>query len=456
MERLRRKSKSELKERVLQFGEGNFLRGFADWMIDRLNNECDWGGGVVVVQPLPVGRIDNLNEQDGLYGLCLRGRVNGRPEEDISIIKSIVRGINPYKDFDKYMECAKNPDLRFIISNTTEAGIEYKENQSENDFAGITFPARLAIFLKARFESGLGGFIFLPCELIDSNGDALKECILKYARDWHYGSGFCEWLEKENYFANTLVDRIVTGYPSDEAGEIQKRLGYTDTMLDTAEIYHLWVIQGNKEIAAEIPFHKTGLNVLWKEDIKPYKKRKVRILNGAHTMTVPAALSAGFETVGEVMHDDTMLDFIKKGVFDEIIPTLDLPENELIEFADDVLQRFDNPFIKHYLTSIALNSVSKFRVRVLPSITEYIRIYDKEPKILVFSLSAMIDFYKTSPQVNDDESVAEFMKNASVSDILKKEEYWGTDLSFLKNSVERYIDMIKEKGIKKAIEITIG
>ncbi len=451
MERLKRNVPCTLTERVLQFGEGNFLRGFADWMIDKLNKENGGDYGVVLVQPIDKGLVDTINEQDGLYSLYLRGLQNGERVEETRVVECITRGINPFKDTNDFFECAKNPDLRFIISNTTEAGIEYKPNQSADDFADATFPGRLAMFMKRRFDSGLPGFILFPCELIDKNGDNLKECILKYSRDWRYGADFERWLNEENHFTNTLVDRIVTGYPRDTAKEMEDNFGYLDSVIDTAEIFHLWVIEGDKALADEIPFHKIGLNVLWTDDVTPYKKRKVRILNGAHTMMVPAAYLAGLETVGEAMEDELVFKYMNQGLFEEIIPTLDLPKDELERFANDVTERFRNPFIKHYLLSIALNSVSKFKVRVLPSLTQYVKKYGEEPKKLVFSLAALIAFYRTDA-ANDDASVKEFMKTSPPAEILAKTEYWGEDLSYLLPSVEKHLSKIDKDGIRAAME----
>ena len=455
MERLKRKEKCQLTEKFLQFGEGNFLRGFVDWMIDRLNKEADFDGGVVVVQPLAQGLIPMINEQDGLYTLYLRGLQDGQKVEETRVVDCITRGINPFENTDEFFECASNPELRYIISNTTEAGIEYKPNKNPDDFAGLTFPGRLTLFMKRRFDNKLPGFLLLPCELIDKNGDELKACVLKYAKDFGYGDDFIKWVEEENYFTNTLVDRIVTGYPRDTASEMEKEYGYLDNIIDTAEIFHLWVIQGDKKYAEELPFDKIGLNVLWTDDVTPYKKRKVRILNGAHTMMVLAAHLAGLETVKEAMDDELVFNFMKTGVFDEIIPTLDLPKDELIQFANDVIERFQNPFIKHYLLSIALNSVSKYQVRVLPSVLEYIKENNKEPKCLVFSLAALIAFYRTDA-ANDNPDVMEFMKTASVDDILSKEEYWGTDLSMLKDSINGYLKSIEEKGIRAAMEEVVN
>lgn len=455
MERLKRTSPCNLTEKVMQFGEGNFLRGFVDWMIDRLNKEADWNGGVVLVQPLPQGLCDMINEQDGLYDLYLRGLQNGERVEETRVVECVTRCINPFADTDAYFEMAKNPELRFIVSNTTEAGIEYRAGDSADDFAATTFPGRLAMFMKKRFDLGLPGFVLLPCELIDKNGDCLKECILKYAADWGYGDEFVKWVNEENHFTNTLVDRIVTGYPRETAKQMEESFGHLDNVIDTAEIFHLWVIEGDKKYAEEIPFHKYGMNVLWTDDVTPYKKRKVRILNGAHTMMVLAARLAGLETVGEAMEDELVYKFMHKGIFEEIIPTLDLPKDELTQFANDVIERFKNPFIKHYLLSIALNSVSKFKVRDLPSLLGYIEEYGKEPNCLVFSLAALIKFYK-GDEANDDAQVMEFMKNASVAEILASTDCWGQDLTSLLPSVEKYCDMIDTMGIREAMKTVIA
>ena len=450
MENLKRKEKCGLTEKVMQFGEGNFLRGFADWMIDRLNKEADWNGGVVVVQPLPGGMCEKLSEQDGLYHLHLRGLQDGEKTEELRKVECISRCINPYENLEEFFECAKNPDLRFIISNTTEAGIEYKPGDDGSDFANSTYPGRLTMFLKKRFDAGLGGFILLPCELIDNNGKELKKCVLKYAEDFGYGSAFTDWVNSECHFTSTLVDRIVTGYPASEIEEYHKKLGVIDNMVDTAEIFHLWVIEGDKSLAEEIPFHKYGMNVLWTDDVTPYKKRKVRILNGAHTMMVTPAMLAGVETVGEAMEDGQIFEYIRKGLFEEIIPTLELPKDELISFAEAVLDRFRNPFIRHYLKSIALNSVSKYKVRVLPSLLEYRRVNGDLPVCLVASMAALIYYYKTG-EPNDDAQVIEKIRNSSCEEILDDKSLWDEDLSFMTEETEKLMNGIEKDGMRKVL-----
>ena len=415
-----------MKEKIIQFGEGGFLRGFADWMLQIVNENTDFGGKVVVVQPIEKGMCDVLSAQNCEYTHICRG-VEGVETKKINVIS---RCVKPYDDFDGYLKLAENPDFRFIISNTTEAGICFEDNDKITDRPAKTFPAKLTQLLKKRFDSKLNGFVFLPCELIDKNGENLKKCVLQYADLWDLGADFKAWIENENIFCNTLVDRINTGYPKDED------TGIDDKMLNTSEYFHLWVIEGYNYLFSEIPFDKCGLNVILTDELSKYRTRKVRILNGAHTSLVPYALLSGFDTVKSCMDDERMLSHIKKCVYDEIIPTLDLPRDELLDYADNVLKRFANPYIKHFLSSIALNSVSKFKVRVLPSITEYIKRFDKMPETLIFSFAKLIEFYRTD-MTNDDKDVTEFMKTSSLDEILSNEKLWGQDLSILKPEIEK-------------------
>lgn len=452
MEQLKRKDIKYHTERVLQFGEGNFLRGFVDWMFDKMNKECGKDFGIVVVQPLPSGRIEYLNKQEGIYTLYTRGYLNGIPSEETRIIDCITRGIDPYKNRGEYLKCAENPNLRYIISNTTEAGIEYR--REAEDFDAVTFPGRLTIFLKARFDAKLPGFLILPCELIDNNADMLKKYILAYARDWNYGEDFIRWVNEENVFMNTLVDRIVTGAPKDGMDDVYKKLGYIDEMYDSAEMFHLWVIEGDKKYSSELPFEKAGLNVVWTDDVTPYKKRKVRILNGAHTMLVSAALLMGEKTVRESMNNELLLKYVTKGVYEEIIPAAvseKMPQQELKSFADNVIERFKNPFIDHYLESIALNSVSKYSVRDLPSVKDYYNKFGKLPECTVFALAALIMLYKSGKSFDSAENV-NIIDKSSVDEILSNISLWGEDLSFLKEEVKKYIAISERNGIAEGIK----
>ncbi len=425
-------SKPERCEKVIQFGEGGFLRGFVDWIIQITDEVTDFNAGVVVVQPIEKGMCKMLEAQNCVYTHVMRGIKNGVPTVEKKKIDCISRTVNPFEDFEAYLKLAENPDFRFVVSNTTESGIEFKHTDTIEAAPNVSFPAKLTLLLKKRFDLKLEGFIFLPCELIDKNGYNLKNCILKYADLWNLGEDFKEYVEEKNIFCNTLVDRIVTGYPRDEKIDV----GYEDNMLNTSEIFHLWVIEGPQCIVKEFPFDKTGLNIIVTDNLERYRTRKVRILNGAHTSMIPYALLAGIETVGDCMEDEKMSAFVKKCVYDEIIPTLDLPEDELFDYADNVFERFRNPYIRHLCSSIALNSVSKFKVRVLPSILEYIKRKNQMPDTLLTSFAKLIEFYKTD-MTNDAADVTEFMKNSDVKTILSNKDLWDEDLSFLAEEVTR-------------------
>ena len=416
-------------ERVIQFGEGGFLRGFVDWMLQKVNESSDFNGSVVVVQPIEQGMCDMLSAQNCVYTHVIRG-VEG---VDTTVVDVISRCVKPYEDFGAYLALAENPDFRFVVSNTTESGIVFSDEDKITDAPPKTFPAKVTLLLKRRFELGLGGFIFLPCELIDRNGDNLKRCILKYADLWALGEDFKTWVENENVFTNTLVDRINTGFPRGE----DLGLGYEDNMLNTSEFFHLWVIETEHDLEAEIPFASAGLNVIVTRDkLEMYRTRKVRILNGAHTSLVPYAMLEGFDTVKSCIDDERMCAHLRRCVFDEICPTLDLPKDELLAYANSVVERFGNPYIKHYLSAISLNSVSKFKVRVLPSILEYIKRYGKMPETLIFAFAKLIEFYKTDmPQ--DAPEVIEFMKSHNTREILANVDFWGQDLSFLAEEIEK-------------------
>lgn len=437
-----------MKETIIQFGEGNFLRGFADYFIHKLNEKGLYSGKAVIVQPIAKGLCGKINEQNGVYNLFLRGIENSKEVNEHTEIHSISRAINPYEDFEAFLELAKNEDFRFIISNTTEAGIAYDPDCRVSDAPPASFPAKLTLLLYERFKAMLPGFIILACELIDNNGKELQKCVLKYIQQWQLGEDFFEWVISENKFCNTLVDRIVTGYPKDEAETLCREIGWNDQLLDTAEIFHLWVIEGDFE--DELPLCKAGFNVVWTNDVSPYKKRKVRVLNGAHTSMVFPALLCGVESVGDCLKDEQINSFLRECIFKYIIPMLGESE-ENISFANSVLERFENPYICHQLKSIALNSVSKFSVRVLPTAFDYKNAYGEYPRPIALSLAALIEYYKNN-DISDDEYAVDFINNNTVSDILANTQLWGTDLSPMLESVAEGTALIQQKGIREAMK----
>ena len=433
-----------MKETVIQFGEGNFLRGFFDYFLHKMNEKGLYEGKAVVIQPRAGGKCALLNEQECKYNLYLRGIKDGEIVKEHTFVESISRCVDPYVNFEDYIALADNPDFRFIVSNTTEAGIEFVDTCKFDDKPALSFPGKLTQLLYRRYKNGLNGFIILSCELIDNNGVELKKCVLKYARLWNLEADFVAWLENENHFVNTLVDRIVTGYPNDETKDAHPY----DKFLDTAEIFHLWVIEGNFE--DEFPLKKAGFNVVWTDDAKPYKKIKVRILNGAHTSLVAGALLSGIETVGEAMNDGVASAFLNKCMKEEILPTIGENE-ESIAFANAVFDRFRNPFIAHKWRSIALNSVSKFSVRVLPTLLEYKEKNGKAPKGLTLALANLIYFYKNDTP-DDNADVVATMKNDSIKDILANASLWATDLSDLTDMVAEYYNKIDIIGAKETMK----
>ncbi len=433
-----------MRETIIQFGEGNFLRGFFDYFLDVLNKKGLYDGKAVVIQPREGGKCALLNAQDCKYNLYLRGIENSEVKQEHNLIESISRGIDPYKNYEEYISLADNPDFRFIVSNTTEAGIAFDPGCNFIDKPCKSFPGKLTQLLYKRYKNGMEGFIFLPCELIDNNGDALKKCITKYADHWNLEKGFVDWLENSNTFANTLVDRIVTGYPDDDT--VKKHPD--DKFLDTAELFHLWVIEGDFE--SELPLKKAGFNVIWTDNAKPYKKIKVRILNGAHTSLVAGALLSGIGTVGEAMSDETTLNFLTKCVNEEILTTIG-DNDESRAFANSVFDRFMNPFIHHKWRSIALNSASKFAVRDLPTILEYRENNGEYPKCLTMSLAMLIYFYKNDVP-EDSAEIKEIIKKESISQILRNTSLWQADLSEMEETITAYYSKISQVGAKEAMK----
>ncbi len=384
--------------RIMQFGEGNFLRAFVDWIFKRLNDSGLFSGTVRVVQPIPQGLVDKLKKQDYVYSLLLRGMENGTVMDEPSFIDVIRDGINPYAEWDKFVKAACEPDLAFVVSNTTEAGIVYEKTDRPTSACPATFPAKIAAMLAARYETFKGaadkGLAFLPCELIEKNGAKLKDAVSKHLADWGLTGTVGAWMDSSCRYYNTLVDRIVTGYPRGEAEAIWEKLDCKDELLDVGEYFHLWAIEGPASLSNDIPFEKSGLEVVVTDNLKPYRDRKVRVLNGAHTGNVLGAYPAGVDTVGEMMDDAQLGANLREMVVEEILPGVQLPYDDKKKYAEAVFERFQNPFVRHELLSISLNSVSKWKVRVLPSLKDYMAEKKALPKKLAFSLAGLIAFYR--------------------------------------------------------------
>ncbi len=479
MERLNRTSAPQAKrypEKVIQFGEGNFLRAFIEWIIWNTNKRTAFNGSVVVVQPIEKGMVDCLNEQDGLYHLNLQGLQNGEPVDSIDLIDVISRGLNPYRDFDAFMALASQQELRFVISNTTEAGIAFDPSCKLDDKPAASYPGKLTQLLYRRWQIFKGdlskGFIIFPCELIFENGKHLKECIRQYIDLWELGPDFSAWFEEACQVYCTLVDRIVPGYPRDNAAALCERVGYEDRLLDKGEIFHLWVIEAPKEVADEFPADKAGLNVLFVPSEAPYHERKVTLLNGPHTVLSPVGYLSGLNTVKECCEDLLIGRFVKQVMFEELLPTLNLPKEELEKFAADVMERFRNPFVKHFVTSIMLNSFPKFKTRDLPGLKTYLERKGELPKGLVLGLAAICTYYKGGKRgedeivPNDDPRILQLLKDLwATGDVRKVAEgvladefIWGENLNAIPGLTDLLaadLALIQEKGMRETVKTVL-
>ncbi|WP_111309682.1 tagaturonate reductase [Confluentibacter sediminis] len=464
MKKLNRKNvglEEKLPIKIVQFGEGNFLRAFIGYAFQELNKITDFNAGIAVVQPIDKGLVNMLNDQDGLYTLFMKGIKKGEEIQQMELISNIVKAVDPYADFNDYLSLAKETSLEFIISNTTEAGIAYVSSDTPDMQPPSSFPAKLTVLLHERFKYFNGdkskGLTLIPCELINHNSETLKDIILKYVDDWNLGNDFKTWLLESNAFHSTLVDRIVPGYPKDDIEAYNSQLNYQDNLIVAAEAFFLWVIEGGDDLKAKLPFNKTDLDVKIVGDMQPYRTRKVRILNGAHTAMVPFSMLYGNKTVKQSVDNSFTGEFINKAVFNEIIEALDMDKAELNSFAEDIFDRFRNPFIVHNLSSIALNSISKFTVRVLPSLLEYVNIHKKLPTNLTFAFAALIRFYKgtwngENLPVQDSEDIittfTKIWKSDDYLEIAKRslsiQEYWGEDLTKIDNLTEAVALALKE------------
>ena len=467
-------AKPERPIKIMQFGEGNFLRAFIEWIIQNLNDKGAINSSVSVVQPMPFGRMKELSEQDGLYTLRLEGIDKGKTVKSSQVIDVIGDCINPFTDYEHFLSYAKSQDLHVIISNTTEAGIAVDPTDTDFSQCPKSYPGKLLALLKARYDYFDGdmtkGLAIVPCELIDNNGDELYRCLTELAEINHMDKKFIEWMQKANHFTSTLVDRIVPGYPRNEIEQIQKETGYIDNNVVKGEIFHLWVLRKEPVVQKYLPADSTGLNVIFADDIKPYKQRKVKILNGSHTAMVPVAYLCGIDTVGEAVNDPVIGKYVHDFIFDEVNPTIDLPQNEMIDFANSVIERYKNPFIRHELMSIALNSTTKFRTRLLPTLEDYIRIKGALPKHLLFSFAAIVEFHKG---VRGEEKIAlkddphylehwaklwaefdgDYTKLAKAA--LSWTEAWEVDMNTLHPditaTVAEYLEDMDKNGMKSAV-----
>lgn len=461
--------------KIMQFGEGNFLRAFIDWIVQNLNDNGAINSDVAVVQPMPMGRVADLAAQDGLYTVRLEGIDKGEKVKKSQIIDVIGDCINPFTDYAHYLSYAESEELQIVISNTTEAGIAYDPTDTDFTQCPKSFPGKLLALLKHRYDYFNGdmskGLAIIPCELIDNNGDELYKCLTQLAEHLGYDKAFIEWMQNANHFTSTLVDRIVPGYPKNEIDAIREECGYIDNNVVKGEIFHLWVLKKEEYIQKIFPADSTGLNIIFADDIKPYKQRKVKILNGSHTAMVPVAYLCGIDTVGEAVNDPTIGKFVRDFVFGEVNPTIDLPQDQMVAFATSVIERYQNPYIRHELMAIALNSTTKFRTRLLPTLLDYVRIKGKLPLHLVFAFAALCLFHKGKRGDEDialkddpallahwkqmwDECGTDYKKFAR--EALGWTEAWEMDMNTihpaLADTVAGYLKEMEQKGMRAAVE----
>lgn len=466
--------KKQYPERIIQFGEGNFLRAFIDWIIWNMDEKANFNSSVVVVQPIEKGMVDMLNKQDCLYHVNLQGIENGQVVNTLTKIDVISRALNPYTENKAFMALAEQPEMRFVISNTTEAGIAYDPSCKLTDTPAASYPGKLTQLLYHRFKTFNGdttkGLIIFPCELIFLNGHKLKEVIYQYIDLWNLGEAFRTWFTESCHVYATLVDRIVPGFPRKEIDSIQKRLDYKDNMVVQAEIFHLWVIEAPQEVGKEFPADRAGLNVLFVPSEEPYHERKVTLLNGPHTVLSPVAFLSGINIVRDACKHPIVGKYIHKVMYDELMETLNLPKDELEKFANSVLERFNNPFVDHQVTSIMLNSFPKYKTRDLPGLKIYLQRKGKLPEGLVLGLAAIITYYKggkrsdgTEIIPNDAPAIIDLLKKLWATGstekvakgVLAETSIWGenlNDIPGLTSMVREFLDKIQEKGMLETVK----
>ena len=464
-------------ERIIQFGEGNFLRAFVDWIVWNMNEKTGFDSSVVVVQPIDKGMVDMLNGQDCLYYVNLQGLEKGEAINSLTLIDVISRAMNPYKEFEAFLKLAEQPEMRFVISNTTEAGIAFDPTCKLEDRPASSYPGKLVQLLYHRFKTFGGdkskGLIIFPCELIFLNGHKLKETIYQYIDLWGLGDEFKAWFEEACGVYATLVDRIVPGFPRKDIAEIKEKLQYDDNLAVQAEIFHLWVIEAPESVAKEFPADKAGLNVLFVPSEEPYHERKVTLLNGPHTVLSPVAFLSGINIVRDACQDEIIGKYIHQVMYDELLETLNLPKDELKQFAADVLDRFNNPFVEHQVTSIMLNSFPKYETRDLPGLKIYLERKGELPKGLVLGLAAIITYYKGGARAdgieivpNDAPEIMSLLKEHwSTNDtekvakgVLSAEFIWKEDLNNIPGLtalVKEFLDSIREEGMLETVKKVI-
>ena len=444
---------STYPEKVIQFGAGNFMRGFFNWQLQQMNKQHLFNGSAVVIKPTPESQSQSnqLKDQDYLYTVILEGYFKGETICSSEVISTINRIINPYENWDNYLKLAENEEFEFIVSNTTEAGIRFNEKDHLMDQPTNSFPAKLTALLFKRFQLKKPGFTIIPCELIDRNGEKLKEIVLQYASLWNLEQNFIDWIHSDNTFCCSLVDRIVPGFPKDKADTLHQKHGYMDQFMVTSEPYLLWVIEGPQTLKETLPLEKAGLNVIVTEDMTPYRERKVHLLNGPHTAMVPFGLLAGLETVEDIFHDKDFSIFIEQLIQQEIIPMLDLPSSELQEYANSIMERFKNPYIRHELSSIALNSFSKYKARLLPLVWKYWEKNKTIPPYMTATLAALFLTYRgTQYNPKDEHEVLQAFSKAweqpetMANTILSDTSLWDKDLTIISNFAEEITQIINK------------
>ncbi len=466
MKKLNRKTAnvtSNFPERILQFGGGNFLRGFTDWIIDKYNRQSNHDKlGVLVAKVRKGGSYQPWKDQDGLYHFITRGYSNGKVIDKKTLITCISRIVEVHNEWKDFLLSARQADLNIIISNTTETGLRFDELDSQKEIPS-SFPGQLCHWLYERFKFYKGSkeakCIIIPSELLDHNGQVLKDSILRYSELYQFGDSFNAWVEKHCHFCNTLVDRIVPGISKDRYEEYHTRLGYDDHLMTEGEPYHLWAIETGIDLGRSLPLNRIGLNVIYTKDLHPFKERKIKILNGAHTSMVPIGLLTGVEMVKDVMNDEVFSSFMQKLIYDEILTALDVDFESCEKFAAEVLDRFRNPFLDHYLKTISLYTISKFNARIKPSIKAYVDKKSKLPYRLCLAFAAILVLYRGGTEEydfepNDEPSKVDRIKGyweqngggalskTILTSLLADLELWKEDLNQVEGFSELVLDFV--------------